>query len=320
MNDTITILLATYNGEKYLRRQLNSLLSQTYTNWQLIIRDDLSGDNTTSIIQEYLQKHPQQIRVLDSKDRNIGSVQNFSRLLQAAGQSEYIMFCDQDDEWLTDKIEITYRKMKEEEKQNGKETPLLIFTNFQYADNSLQVIQSKENFEVNRWANISFSHLLTQNPVYGCTTMINKALAHKTEQIPAEAENHDYWIALVASFTGKVCYLNKKTLRYRQHGANISGSFDNNSFQKRFTRIIQQKGSIAILENKKLMLNKLKEMYYELMNATTKSILDNFLMLYRKNSFFLIKENLKNGVACQTASQTFLLYTSLFFYRNKKIK
>ena len=81
------------------------------------------------------------------------------------------------------------------------------------------------------------AHLLAQNHIYGCTMMINKALSKKVYPIPKEAENHDYWVALIASVFGTIKYLDKRTILYRQHNRNISGSHDNSSFKKRFRRI-----------------------------------------------------------------------------------
>ena len=185
MRKTVTILLATYNGEKYLSHQLESIIHQTYTNWLLIIRDDNSNDNTLSIIQQYKERYTDKIVVLENNGENKGSLFNFSALLDAAGNAEYIMFCDQDDEWKKNKIEITLAKMQEMEEQFGDRCPILIFTNFQYVDENMQVIKSKENFEINRIHNFGFAQLLAQNPVYGCTTLMNRALANKVGTVPS---------------------------------------------------------------------------------------------------------------------------------------
>src|SRR5205085_8699781 len=108
MNELITILLATYNGEKYIDEQLQSLLNQTYTNWHLIIRDDNSTDGTPAILASYQQQYPEKITIMPNKGANLGSVLNFNALLTFAHNAHYIMFCDQDDQWLPDKIEVTY--------------------------------------------------------------------------------------------------------------------------------------------------------------------------------------------------------------------
>lgn len=182
MDESVTILLATYNGEKYISHQLNSILSQSYTNWHLIIRDDVSKDNTPDIIEKYRELYPDKIEVLNNSGINKGSLLNFGTLLQAAGNARYIMFCDQDDEWLINKIEVTFLKMRELEKKYGLSYPIMIYTNFQYVDEHLKIIRSKAEFDVNRIKNFGFSHLLAQNPVYGCTGMINRSLADKVDR------------------------------------------------------------------------------------------------------------------------------------------
>ncbi len=87
----IDILMATYNGEKYLRHQLDSILTQSYKEWQLLIRDDGSNDNTANIIKEYLEKYPGKIKLIVDNDFHIGASLNFARLLEHS-TSEYIMF------------------------------------------------------------------------------------------------------------------------------------------------------------------------------------------------------------------------------------
>ena len=111
----ITILLSTYNGEKYLKEQLDSILNQTYDDWFLLIRDDYSQDNTENIIDAYIKDHPNKIKKIKSYE-NIGVVKSFEELLKTCS-SEYISFCDQDDIWLPTKLEESMEKMDELEKE-----------------------------------------------------------------------------------------------------------------------------------------------------------------------------------------------------------
>lgn len=318
MNDTITILLATYNGGKYLDHQLNSIVEQSYLNWHLLIRDDHSGDGTMLIVEKYINQYPGKIDIVQNKGSNRGSLFNFNALLEAAADAKYIMFCDQDDEWKPDKIAITFSKMQELEKQLTSACPILVFTNFQYVDEEMNIIKSKKNFKINRIKNIQFAQLLAQNPVYGCTTMMNRALANKVTSIPTQAENHDYWIALVASIFGCLYYLNEETVLYRQHNKNVSGNFDNNSFKKRVLRIFIRKDTFKIMQGKKRMLMKLKDIYYQQANDNIKSTLNNFMSLYKNKSFFLVFKNIEAGVFCQKISQTFLLYMALLLYKDSE--
>ena len=313
MNETITILLATYNGEKYLRHQLNSIISQTYTNWRLFIRDDCSSDNTLAIIQQYKEQLPNKIEVIENDGRNAGSLSNFNKLLQLADKAHYIMFCDQDDEWKRDKIETTFSKMKELEKKYGIDYPILIFTNFQYVDENMNTIHSKKNFEINRIGQFGFSQLLAQNPVYGCTTMMNRALADKTGVIPPQADYHDHWVALVAATFGKLYYMKEKTVLYRQHGSNVSGNWNNDSFRKRIQRILVNKKNVTEVKAKYAMLVSFREKYSDNLNKEQNDVLNTFLCFYKKRNILCMARSIKNGVRSQTLAQSILLYTTILF-------
>ena len=312
MNELITILLATYNGEQYLDEQMESLLNQTYTNWRLIIRDDNSTDNTPAILEKYKLQYPDKISVLPNNGVNLGSILNFSTLFTFAQDAQYIMLCDQDDKWKKDKIVITFSKLRELEQQYGKRCPLLVYTNFQYVDETMQVIESKKNFEINRIQNFGFSHLLAHNPVYGCTSIFNRALADKVDAIPAQVENHDYWIALVAAAFGKLYYLNEKTILYRQHSRNVSGNFDNDTFRKRFQRILVNKRNFRDAEKKHAMLTTFKEIYGGTLDKRLAHILDNFLCFFSSKNLLCMLKSIKAGTRCRTFMQSILLYTTIF--------
>src|SRR4051812_4471996 len=171
--ETICILLASYNGEKFISDQLESLLSQTYANWKLFIRDDGSTDKTLQIVNRYVAKDPRISLVCDSI-RNSGSCQNFARLLDLTRQEyKYFMFCDQDDVWLPTKIEETFALMLRTERQHHGSMPILAYSNFQYVYDNLKIIESKKRFESTKVKQLQFPHLLAQNPAYGCTMMLN---------------------------------------------------------------------------------------------------------------------------------------------------
>ena len=115
-NKRIDILMATYNGEKYLVEQLDSIINQTYRNWNLLIRDDNSTDKTLEIIQNY-HKKDKRIKILKDNKGNLGIVRNFEELLKSS-ESEFIMFSDQDDIWVENKLDM-YLKMIEKIKNKG---------------------------------------------------------------------------------------------------------------------------------------------------------------------------------------------------------
>ncbi|MCX5713490.1 MAG: glycosyltransferase family 2 protein [Candidatus Omnitrophica bacterium] len=221
----VSIIMASYNGSRFLKEQIESILAQTYGDWLLIIRDDGSRDGTVSLIKEYLQKYPGKIKFLSDNDGHLGISGNFFRLISLA-DAPYIMFCDQDDVWLPDKIEATLDKMKKLEEASGADTALLVHTDLKVADEGLDVIA--ESFW--RYQNLApekgkkLNRLLAQNVITGCATMINRALKEKIRLIPGEAISYDWWVSIVAAAFGKIGYIPKPTMLYRQHAGNNIGA------------------------------------------------------------------------------------------------
>ena len=134
-NRPIAILMATYNGEKYLREQIDSLLSQSYCDWTLYIQDDGSKDATLDIIKSY---DDERIVLVDVGLTRQGAGMNFMSLLNMV-ESEYYMFCDQDDVWFGDKIEKELVRMKEIEREQGTKTPIIMHTDRTHTDAELNV-------------------------------------------------------------------------------------------------------------------------------------------------------------------------------------
>lgn len=320
MSETrVHILMACFNGEKFVAEQLDSLLHQTHINWHLTIRDDGSADNTKTILEAYQRQYPQQISIVKDNASNVGSVLNFSLLLQQAADDDYIMFCDQDDQWLPDKIDITLRRMQELEKAKNKEQPLLVFTDFLYVNEDMQPISSKKDFHVTKIPDVRMAHLFAQNHIYGCTMMMNKALAKLASPVPAEAENHDYWVALVASAFGFISYIDQRTILYRQHNRNVSGNHDNSSFKKRFQRNVLQRRNVKDMIAKHAMLLTFRERYGQRMRADQKQVLDDFIRYYDDRSITTIIRNIRNGVRSQTLIQSLLVYLTILFLPKNKV-
>jgi len=225
MNDKVSILLSTYNGEKYLKEQIDSLFYQTYKNFILIVRDDGSIDETVCILEKYKKEHNNIILLNDNKNK--GVIKSFSYLLEYAvnnTNSNYFMFCDQDDVWEKNKIKITLQKMQEKEKRYGY-IPILIHTDLEVVDQYMNLLHpSFWRYDFISPKYDSLNRLLMKNTITGCTMMINKFLAFKSIPIPDEAIMHDWWIGLVASYFGKIDYIKEATIKYRQHDRNSLGA------------------------------------------------------------------------------------------------
>ena len=220
----IDILMATYNGEHFIKGQIDSILSQTNTNWKLKIRDDGSKDNTLSILKEYQSKYPDKIEIVEDNKGNVGVINNYSILLSRAN-ADYTMFCDQDDVWLPFKIEITLKKMQVIEKLNP-DKPVLVHTDMKVVDSNLNVI-SESFFKFQRLnPNIKkVNSLVIQNNVTGCTSMFNKKLKGRIKlPLSEHVIMHDWYIALNAAVFGVIEHIPQVTMLYRQHGSNSVGA------------------------------------------------------------------------------------------------
>lgn len=227
----IDILMATYNGENYIRDQLESIINQSYIDWRLIIGDDCSTDNTVNIIKEYQNKYPQKIFIYENPVGSGSAKANFYGLLSRI-TSDYVMFSDQDDVWLPEKISITLAMMQAYEKKYGEDNPLLVHTDLAVVDKTLNILcDSLFNMQDMDYKRDSFNNILVQNIVTGCTMMINKPLVKLLYEIPQRSVMHDMWFALTAAAFGKIVFLAHPTMLYRQHENNVEGAKNVNSFK-----------------------------------------------------------------------------------------
>lgn len=219
----MTILLATRNGGAYLEAQLDSLLRQTHPRWRVLAHDDGSSDTTVTILKRYARREPERFFLLEDGVVCGSALGNFAHLLEHCAD-DYVMFCDQDDVWRPDKIDLTVKKMLEAEKKHP-EAPVLVHTDLEVVDRDLRTLDASfwhySGLDPSR---DGFSRLLMQNVVTGCTVMVNRALLEKALPVPAEAIMHDWWLGLVAARFGTIVPLPEPTVLYRQHGGNDTGA------------------------------------------------------------------------------------------------
>lgn len=220
MTKKVAVLLSTYNGERYLQEFLDSLQYQTYKNFIIIARDDCSNDNTLNILKS------NNIQILES-NVNLGAKLSFGVLLRYAINEfdiDYIMFADQDDIWLPNKIEITLSHMIESESKN-QNYALAVHTDLCVVDENLNIIdKSFWHYEAINPRLNTLNTMLVQNVITGCTLMINKKLAQLALEIPKECYMHDWWIGLTASAFGIIIPVYEQTILYRQHNNNDTGA------------------------------------------------------------------------------------------------
>lgn len=238
--DKIAILMATYNGEKYICQQIDSILSQTCKDWELYIHDDGSTDNTIAAVESYVEKYPDKIHLIDGKSTG-GAKYNFFYMF---GQVEapYYMTCDQDDVWLEKKIELTYDKMLTIE--DKADISCLVYTELRVVDSELNTIaDTMSGYQSLDCHKRTINQFILQNSVTGCTMMVNRALRDKMLRI-TDIDNtimHDWWAALVAAQFGKTAFIDEPTILYRQHGDNSLGALGINKLSYIVRRVWQKK-------------------------------------------------------------------------------
>ncbi|MCI6681028.1 MAG: glycosyltransferase family 2 protein [Parafannyhessea umbonata] len=219
----VAIVMAVYNGAQYLDDQIQSILGQTYDNWQLFISDDCSNDNSLQTVRKYVQSEPRIHLVLE--DKHFGNAQDhFMALLrEVAGEFDYYMFCDQDDVWDSNKVQLEV----EAADRQPKDRPVLVATDLRVVREDLSVISdSFANYGNLSPVTARFGNLLIENFVTGCTVLINNSLASLAADTPAGTYMvmHDWWLALIAKGLGQLVYLPTATISYRQHGDNSLGA------------------------------------------------------------------------------------------------
>jgi hypothetical protein len=220
---TIDILLSTFNGQKYLGSLLDSIEKQTNTSWRLIVRDDGSSDSSKDILDSFRQNHPEKMHVFHDDGENVGPRDSYGILLKHS-DALYCMFCDQDDVWLPDKIDCTYEKMKEMEKDPL--APTLVYTDLTVVNDTLEIIADSffkyQNIGVR--LDCDKYYLAYKNPAAGCTIMINRSAVRIVQPLGAKAIMHDWWITIGCHAKGAIACVNKPTVLYRQHKGNLLGA------------------------------------------------------------------------------------------------
>lgn len=231
MCKTVSLAMTTYNGEKYIREQLDSIYNQTMVPNEVIVCDDNSKDRTVEILEEYHKKKDLKYYV---NKPGLGVNMNFySAISKCSG--DYIVISDQDDIWLPGKIQILYDSMLETEKKNGKGMPILISSDSaRFSDTSKVCLKDKTNNDtITGYRNFIFnSNLHCQ----GCTTMMNRALIKELPVFPSDFKEfpYDVFFTMIATLTGERCHICQPLMYYRNHENNIIGKLRRLSFLERF--------------------------------------------------------------------------------------
>jgi rhamnosyltransferase len=220
-------MMATYNGGEYIREQIDSIISQTWNNWKLLIRDDGSSDHTISIIKEFVDKD-NRISLTENHSDYHGWQRNFQQLiLQSSNEADYYMFCDQDDIWKPNKIEVFVDEMKIIE-QSSNSKAVIVYGDMEIIDESGKVTQNSFNSIYNMKLKHSTDSFFSQR-IYGCNMMINSVLMNQAKKTLADQTYsdlcHDGFIAKVTAATdGVIHFIDIPYMQYRRYGGNATGN------------------------------------------------------------------------------------------------
>lgn len=223
----VDILMATYNGERFVAEQIESIQAQTYENWRLLVSDDCSSDGTLAIVGRYAADDDR-IHIVSEGVRHGGAKENFFALM-AMSDAPYCMFCDQDDVWLPEKVEKSLAALRELEDVHGADVPLLVFCDMKVVDEELNIIhesfEGSSNFDPSR---LTFSQLVALNVAAGCCQCFNHELLARSISVSDidAVEFHDWWSMLVAAAFGAISFINESLSLYRQHSENEVGAND----------------------------------------------------------------------------------------------
>jgi glycosyltransferase involved in cell wall biosynthesis len=209
----ISIVMAVYNGEKYLLEQLESIKKLTYSNIELIISDDGSSDNSINIIKKFSKKYPLKL-VVNSNKKGVNG--NFENALSYA-KGEFIAFCDQDDKWKPGKLEVLLNSIDD----------------YDIIHSAVELIDDEGNphpnnrlvseYSVDHSDKREFIDYITAGWVLGCTSLVRKRLIEKALPFPEKIFFHDWWMSFVAIKHGEgITYTTIPTIQYRQHSNNTA--------------------------------------------------------------------------------------------------
>ena len=283
---TIVVLMSTYNGEKYLKVQIDSILAQQGVDTKLMVRDDGSTDSTIQILQEYQSKGLLSYYV----GSNLGPAKSFMELLHNAPEADYYAFADQDDYWFPKKLSIAIEKL---EKNCLKDNPALYHSGTTLVDEYLNI---KDFTPIYPYYCTKFQHVLISFLAIGCTFVFNTPLKNIIcKYNPKFQLAHDSWVEQVCrAVGGSVIYDKQSYIYYRQHSKNVSGG--TSSIFKKLKKRLNNLISNRCMRSKSVV--ELMKGYKELMPFENRIICQKILDYKKgwKYKYALIKDkNIRTG-------------------------
>ncbi|HGK5902018.1 TPA: glycosyltransferase family 2 protein [Streptococcus agalactiae] len=271
----VNILMATYNGEKFLAQQIESIQKQTFKEWNLLIRDDGSSDKTCDIIRNFTAKDSRIRFINENEHHNLGVIKSFFTLVNYE-VADFYFFSDQDDVWLPEKLSVSL----EAAKHKASDVPLLVYTDLKVVNQELNILQDSMIRAQSHHANTTLLPELTDNTVTGGTMMINHALAEKWFT-PNDILMHDWFLALLAASLGEIIYLDLPTQLYRQHDNNVLGA---RTMDKRFKILREGPKSIftrywKLIHDSQKQASLIVDKYGDIMTANDLELIKCFIKI-----------------------------------------
>jgi glycosyltransferase involved in cell wall biosynthesis len=295
LNPLVSIVIATYNGERFIAEQLDSILAQTYTPLEIIIVDDCSTDNTAQILKNYVQNYPNILLVIN--EVNLGFQKNFEKgFLLAKG--EYIAPSDQDDIWSPNKIEVLMQEIGDY---------AIAYCNSEFIDiNGEKIGQKMSDIK-------SFAHF--DNPIMfavgvatpGHAMLIKRQVVLDALPFPSKIMTHDHWLGFVATFNNALKFVNQPLVLYRRHDANVFGALHKKDRKKNDPKSVAQRLNEAqervrlLYEKCPAELIEAKRFYHALYQSYQNySLLNNFnrmCLFFKYRQHILAYKNYKKRAA-----------------------
>ena len=259
----VAVLLSTYNGEKYVGAQIHSILTQSYKNLVLVVRDDGSSDKTVKIVKEYMENYSN-IKLVEGK--NLGFIKSFFELLKLE-KADYYAFADQDDVWLPDKIALAVKSLNKLDDSK----PNMAFSNSDYYDVDMKLIKEGEKGKT-----FSFTNSLYECVTQGLTMVINQKTKDTIlDYMPERVFFHDWWVYMICSGMGNVAYDDVTTVKYRRDGKNATAEGEN-FIKLLIWRIKNLFGKDGLLDIR-IQQSEYKKLFYDKLSDENKAILDRFV-------------------------------------------
>lgn len=272
----ISVAMTTYNGDRYLREQLDSLYNQTRVPDEIVVVDDNSKDKTQEILEEYHREKG--LKCIFNKE-GVGVNRNFYKAICAC-KGKYVAICDQDDVWMPNKVEILLKKIQEIE--CGK--PACVSSQIVNVDENLNILTSTKKMD-----NDSYS---LKSNVYGiglcqgCTMIVNRLLVESFVDFPVAHFLYDAYIGLLATCIGNKYNLAEPLMYYRRHRNNVIGKIEHKSFVKRSILHLQQwKYGIVVPYTRYRTLQFIYDHHKKLINPLAMELIDS-LFLYKNSHLF----------------------------------